>query len=104
MKLTVHLGVSGIPERVESTGPRCDPSRKSQEDQDSETDGEHQDDKRSQQHLELSAGYHLPYNLDESDKLDQTKYTKRGHVFTCSNGKVLDERDLHRSDRAEDVP
>jgi hypothetical protein len=66
----VDLGISSIPKRVESTGPRSDPSRESQQYQNGKADGKDEDDECSQKHLELSTGNHLSDDLDKGDELE----------------------------------
>jgi hypothetical protein len=46
-ELTVHLGISGIPKRVESTGPGRDESGRGQDDQDDEGNDEGDNDECS---------------------------------------------------------
>ena len=69
----MNLGVARVPKRVESPGPRSDPSARGQQDEHSQRQGESDDDKRSQEELELSVRYKSTDNLDESDELKQTK-------------------------------
>jgi hypothetical protein len=100
----VNLGVSRVPQRVESTGPRRDPSGECQDDERRKTDQEGGHDKRLQEQLELLAGDQLSDDLDKGDQLQQTKDTKSGHVLRGTDREEFDERDLHRRDRADDVP
>lgn len=118
----MDLGVSRVPKRVESTGPGCDESARGQDDQDDEGDNECDDDECSKQGLELLARDELSYGLYESDELKQTKdtckegderdgksgipreHTERSHMFTRSDGKEPNERNLHRRQRANHIP
>ena len=71
--LTMDLGITRVPKRVESPGPRSDPSARSQQDEYSQRQGESDDDKSSQEELELPVGYQSTDDLDECDELKQTK-------------------------------
>ena len=69
----MNFGVSGIPQRVESTGPRRDESGGRQDDQDDERDDKGDDDECAKERLELLARDELSYRLDKGHELEQTK-------------------------------
>jgi hypothetical protein len=69
----MNLGVTRVPKGVKSSGPRSDPSARSQQDEYSQSQGESDDDKGSQEKLELPVRYKSTDNLDECDELQQTE-------------------------------
>jgi hypothetical protein len=71
----MNLGVAGIPQRIETPGPGSNDARNSQQYKTSEGDGEHQEDKSSQQGLELLAGNAGTDELNKSNKLEEAKDT-----------------------------
>ena len=74
-RLTVNLGVSSVPEGVESTSPRSDGSRHGHGDESSERDGEDGDDEDGEESLELFRWEVGSDDLDEGDELKETEDT-----------------------------
>jgi len=75
LRLTVNLGVSSVPEGVESTSPRSDGSRHGHGDESSKRDGEDGDDEDGEEGLELLCWEVGSDDLDEGDELEETEDT-----------------------------
>jgi hypothetical protein len=71
----MDLCVSRVPQRVESSSPRGNDTRDSQEDESAERYDEDEEDEAAEERLELSAWELLSNILNESDNLDETKDT-----------------------------
>lgn len=91
----MDLGVTSVPEGIESSGPRCDPPRECQNHQSRKADQKSRYDKRLEKELELFSRNELSNNLYKRDELEKTKDTQGRHVFGCSDGQELDKRNLH---------
>ncbi|KAH3688913.1 hypothetical protein WICPIJ_000086 [Wickerhamomyces pijperi] len=71
----VNLGVTGVPQGVESTGPWSNQTGISQTEETQDTNSDDQEDSNDQHRLEL-LGWNLgPDVITESDNLNQTKHT-----------------------------
>jgi len=74
----VNLGVTRVPERVETTTPRSNDAREGEEDENTEGCKEDDQDEGTEQCLELLARQSLAHKLDETNKLEETENTCRG--------------------------
>lgn len=100
----VNLGVSGIPKRVETSSPWCDDTRDGEEDETTQSNGADCGDESEKEGLKLLAWYARAHEFHESNKLQQSKYTKRGHMLGTANWQESNERNLHTSQRAKRIP
>lgn len=91
-QLTVDLGVSSIPQRVEPTSPGSNEARGSQRDKHSKRNRKSGDHKGSKQELELLPRDELSYSFDKRDELQQAKDTcKRDRRSSQQNNVNWDE-------------
>lgn len=100
----MDLGVSSIPERVETASPGRNDTRDGQKHQPSNTDEEDTQNQSAEQRLELLAGKLCTNPVDKGDQLEEAKDTKRGHVLATADGQEPDEGNLHTRKRTERIP
>lgn len=100
----VDLCVSSVPEGVEATGPGCNDASDCQEDETTERNDENDQDKSTEQGLELLAGKLSANPIHECDQLEETEDTERRHVLRTANGQETNEGNLHTRKRAECIP
>ena len=100
----VNLGVSGIPERVETASPGRNDTRDGQKHQSSDTDEEDAQNQSAEQRLELLSGKLCANPVDKGHQLEETKDTERGHVLATADGQETDEGNLHTRKRTERIP
>jgi hypothetical protein len=100
----VNLGVSGVPERVETSSPGRDDSRHGQKHQAADADDEDEENERAEQRLELLSWELCAHPVDECDELEQAEHTQCRHVLATADGQEANEGDLHTCERTECIP
>jgi len=99
----VNSSVTGIPKRVESTGPRCDLATLRHEPKCSNSKGNSESEGRSEENGELSRRNKGFDEGDEGDDLKETEHSEGRHVFRGEEGKEADEGNLHRGESTDGV-
>lgn len=69
----MNLCVPRVPERVESTGPGCNPSARGQDDEHGKCNDERGNDKCAEEELELFTRDEFSYGFDKGNELEQAE-------------------------------
>lgn len=99
----VVLGISGVEERVETTGPGSDDTRELAENNSNKADGKTGGDSNAEKALEGVRIEHAADKADKGVKLEETKCSKGKHVLRRLHSSEADEADLHSQNRTENI-